>query len=167
MPSWVTKCCAFSTLGLALVGSPVATAQDDGVHVDPNSPAGKEYALPLDQARRDTSGTGGANSAGGTPGGAPLFGAGISKGSGGSPAGEGDAPARGSATEGGSPPGDAKDPVVGGADATHAARAVADEGGGLSADALTLLIGVGVLLVGGLIGVSVRSVRGSRSADAS
>jgi hypothetical protein len=31
-----------------------AAAQEDGVIVDPNSPTGKEYAIPLDKARRDS-----------------------------------------------------------------------------------------------------------------
>jgi hypothetical protein len=34
-----------------------ATAQDEeGVHADPNSPAGKEYAIPVEKARRDAGG---------------------------------------------------------------------------------------------------------------
>lgn len=51
----------------------VAAALEPGVHVDPGSPAAKEYALPLSQARQ--TGQGSASRAG-----APeaLFGAGIS-----------------------------------------------------------------------------------------
>lgn len=38
----------------ALVVSPtLAVAQDDEIFVDPDSPAGKEYALPIDRARQD------------------------------------------------------------------------------------------------------------------
>jgi hypothetical protein len=46
------------------------------VHVDPNGPAGQQYALPLDSARGEAAG----NSAAGVPGSiakAPLFGQGI------------------------------------------------------------------------------------------
>jgi hypothetical protein len=53
--------------GLALAAQPAAL--EPGVHVDPRSPAAKEYALPLAQARK----TGG----GGASGGHGLFGAGI------------------------------------------------------------------------------------------
>ena len=40
-----------SLLVLALPGT--ALAQDDGVTVDPDSPTAKEYAIPLDSARRE------------------------------------------------------------------------------------------------------------------
>ena len=50
-----------------MVAAP-ARASDPGVHLDPGSPAGKEYAIPLEQAR---------GSSGSGPGGAALFGAGI------------------------------------------------------------------------------------------
>lgn len=54
-------------------------AAQDGVHFDPDSPAGKEYALPLDQARDEASG----DAADRAPGErAPLFGAGIPGGGG-------------------------------------------------------------------------------------
>jgi len=58
---------------LALLAPATAQAQQ-GVHVDPSSPAGKEYAIPLDQARRQA---GGAHSAGGASGRPTLFGAGV------------------------------------------------------------------------------------------
>src|SRR5438094_2200614 len=68
---------------LAALAPSTASAKDEpGVHVDPGSPSGKEYAIPLEGVRRDTSGgstTGG--SSGGSSGGsakAPLFGEGIS-----------------------------------------------------------------------------------------
>jgi hypothetical protein len=47
-----------------------------GVFFEPNNPAGKEYALPLAQARNEASGRGGSDGASGAS--APLFGAGIS-----------------------------------------------------------------------------------------
>jgi hypothetical protein len=52
-----------------------AFGADDGIHYDPDTPSGQEYALPLEQARGD---------AGGSPdsgaGSAPPFGAGIEPG---------------------------------------------------------------------------------------
>src|SRR6476619_4464476 len=76
MAGSLTGCLTAFYLGLLFLGGGVAAAaQDDGVHVDPNSPAGKEYALPLDSARRDANG--GGDSAAGS--GAPLFGVGISR----------------------------------------------------------------------------------------
>jgi hypothetical protein len=57
---------------LATAG-PAAAAPGNGVHVDPGSPAGKQYAIPIPSARSQTSGqAGGAGSA--NP---PLFGVGV------------------------------------------------------------------------------------------
>jgi hypothetical protein len=42
---------------LLLLGTPgAASAQERGVHVDPGSPAGKEYAIPIERARREAAG---------------------------------------------------------------------------------------------------------------
>lgn len=54
-----------------------ASAEAGEVHFDPGSPAGKEYALPLQQARNEALGAGGGESAGGSSGAAPLFGVGV------------------------------------------------------------------------------------------
>jgi hypothetical protein len=53
----------------ALPGASFAAKTPSGVHVDPHSPVGKEYAIPLSQARG-----GGGSSSGGN-----LFGSGITK----------------------------------------------------------------------------------------
>ena len=55
-----------------------APAQNDpnGVHVDPNSPSGTEYDIPVERARREAQGTA-KNGASRDSGSAPLFGAGI------------------------------------------------------------------------------------------
>jgi hypothetical protein len=59
----------------------IASAQESGIVVDRNSPAGKEYALPLDTARRDAAGASdspvapNASSASKSP----LFGHGVSR----------------------------------------------------------------------------------------
>jgi hypothetical protein len=71
---------AIAILAGVALPTQAATAQD-GVHFDPDSPAGKEYALPLDQARDEASG-GAADRAPGER--APLFGAGVSGGGSGS-----------------------------------------------------------------------------------
>ena len=61
------------TVFVCLILAAPAVAQEDGVFVDPDSPAGKEYAIPLEEARRHGAG-------GGAPGtGQPLFGAGIER----------------------------------------------------------------------------------------
>ena len=71
---------AAALIGLvALVTSPAALAArpslQSGVHVDPGSPAGKEYQIPLSGARNETAG--GAQSGSGNP---PLFGVGVTPG---------------------------------------------------------------------------------------
>ena len=151
---------ALVVLGAVALGAGVASAQDRGVHVDPDSPAGKEYALPLDSARQDASG--GPSGTAATGNGAPLFGAGISKAAdrgGGDRSGSGGGQGDGSS----SADRDGDNAAVSGADATQVARAVADTGGGLSAGVVTLLIAMGVLFVGILIGLSVRVLRRSNS----
>lgn len=75
---------------LALGCTPAAPALAGEVHFDPDSPAGKEYALPLPQARNEALGGEGIGG-GGSPTQAPLFGVGIggSGGPGGGSAGQG------------------------------------------------------------------------------
>jgi hypothetical protein len=58
-----------------------------GVHVDPGSPTGKQYQIPINTARQ--TGGGGGGSGGSGSGGSHLFGAGISSGSSGSGASSG------------------------------------------------------------------------------
>lgn len=60
---------------LACPGS--APAQTPGVHVDPGSPAQKEYAIPLDQARGNAATPGGKTAASANRGAPALFGVGI------------------------------------------------------------------------------------------
>lgn len=133
-------------------------AQGSGVVVDPDSPAGKEYALPLESARRDAGGGGGPDSSA-----APLFGAGISRST-----SDHSAARSGSATQrgrtGGSGSGQAEDQgggeKVGSAAEPRSSAAAVDRGGdGPSPELLTALIALGVLAVGGAIGVSVRALR--------
>lgn len=86
---------------VALPAQPAAA--QDGVHFDPDSPAGKEYALPLDQAREEASG-GGSDGASGER--APLFGAGIAgrnSGSEGTPGRDGEVSGQGETAEADTP----------------------------------------------------------------
>lgn len=55
-----------------------AAAASGDVHFDPSSPAGQEYALPLERAREEAAGTQGQSDSDGE--GAALFGAGVSGG---------------------------------------------------------------------------------------
>ena len=89
---------AFLIAALALPAA--AQAQGRGVFVDPESPAGKEYAIPLEEARRQA-----APDAESRPGGgdaaSPLFGAGITRAPGASAAGGGSAGSGGGGEPGG------------------------------------------------------------------
>jgi hypothetical protein len=68
---------------LLLPGVAMASGPPSGVHVDPGSPAGKQYGFPVTSARGETSGSGknsskhGSGSGGGNSN-PPLFGAGVS-----------------------------------------------------------------------------------------
>jgi hypothetical protein len=57
---------------LLFPASALASGTPLGVHVDPGSPAGKQYQLPVSSARGEASGGGGSTSSA-----APLFGVGI------------------------------------------------------------------------------------------
>ena len=149
-----------------------AVAQSEGP--DPDSPAGVEYELPLDQTRKDLSdggkgpGSGGGDngaspgSAGGDgdDGAAPLFGAGISREAASGGEGGGQNPSDGgrtkSGTEAGGPSADGEqgdsDPAV--------TKASTGDGGftGLLLPGLVLL----VILAGGAMGLLLRRGLGSR-----
>jgi hypothetical protein len=62
---------------LALVAPSSALAQEEGVTVDPGSPAEKEYAIPLVKERRDASESGPKRRVRKNDRSAPLFGAGV------------------------------------------------------------------------------------------
>ena len=141
--------CAFALI------VPAAAAQEDGVTVDPGSPSGKEYALPIDRAReeaatRDGKGDGSRK--------APLFGEGVRGEGAGSGAGGDDR------TSGG-PDGAASEPAVdrptadlaNGPEAEQAAlrTRAADAEGGLGVGA-SITAAIAILLAGGLIGLWLR-----------
>lgn len=150
----VAACACMALMSLA--GGGGAMAQEKGAHVDPDSPSGKEYKLPLEDARRDAApGLGSGHGGGGKP---PLFGTGISKGgmSGtkAPPAGDRTSGAgiRKIHRESGS--------TASATDRSEIGRPEAGGGDGLSPGILTALMALGVLLVGGIVGVSLRAMRG-------
>ena len=83
-----------------------ASAQDPGVHFDPGSPAGKEYAIPLAEGRAEGAGTTNQRAAADTPFGAGITppGGGGGAGRGGKPGGGGDGGPAGSGGTGGDRP---------------------------------------------------------------
>jgi hypothetical protein len=162
----------------ALCGALFANRAEAGeVHFDPESPAGKEYALPLQQARNEALGTGGGEAGGGpgAPGGsggsgaaAPLFGVGVGGRNNGSdtgkPANGGGAGQRsdggGTQTQGG--PGD------GGSSTTDPSQAdpsaVATAAGADYSTGQGLLLLAGILVLGVALGFGLRASGRHRAA---
>src|ERR1700738_1512568 len=71
---------AMTVLALGAPGAAsAASSPGSGVHVDPGSPAGKQYVLPLPAALRETSGGQAVGSGTANP---PLFGLGVTSASG-------------------------------------------------------------------------------------
>jgi hypothetical protein len=68
----VTAALAIIAMGCLTVSAQAAEGLEPGVHTDPGSPAAKEYALPINQARQTGAGPGHAGT-----GSAALFGAGV------------------------------------------------------------------------------------------
>jgi hypothetical protein len=144
-------------LGLA---APRSSNAAGGVHFDPESPAGKEYALPLDEARNEATGTGNESPEESAKSGsevesnesAPLFGEGVS-GGGGANAGQGQS---GAPEKGGTkPPGS----QGAGSGSGSGAGGQVPEGNG----SYPVLAGIGlaalIVLVGLGAGLGLRSLR--------
>jgi hypothetical protein len=123
---------------------------EPGVHADPGSPAGKEYVLPLNNARQT-----GSESRRSSP---TLFGAGITPpSSGGSASSKGGHGARGASIKGTASAGSARAPATLPAAVLRAARSSTGAGGGST---LALIGGgVAILVLGGLGGVVLRHSR--------
>jgi hypothetical protein len=136
------------TLSLSAAGPSAARAQTDAPQVDPNSPAGTEYELPLDRARQEAAPRAGGGSGGGDTGAAPLFGEGVRRERSGETPGT---PRRRHSHE------NTRSPQAGAAPATAApptvrAQAPSPDGGG--SEILAVGAGAsGVLLLGGLAGL--------------
>ena len=153
------------TLGAMVMA---ARAQAAEVHFDPESPAGKEYALPLQQARNEALGTSGGENApggGGSAGAAaPLFGVGVSgRGKGGGPGPGAAGAARtggGSKAAGrghGSENGKTSPESSGNPSAGAASSASYSDGQGL-------LLLAGILILGAVIGLGLRGLVRQRPA---
>jgi hypothetical protein len=147
-----------------------ALAQDPGIHFDPGSPAGKEYAIPLAEGRAEGAGTKNQRAASDVPFGVGIRPPGGGDGSGGrgGPGGGGGGPA-GSGTTGGDgsrgASGDTKSSgsggrgASGGADESGSKRPAVDEQAVSKAEApvdttgRTMGIGLGVLAAGAVLGL--------------
>jgi hypothetical protein len=165
---------AAAFLILLLAPPSAAMAQGPGVFVDPDSPAGKEYALPLEEARREaapdasgpgagTSGRDSGNDASASTA-SPLFGEGIEPSDSAAAGNDGDAGATDSSessnrTKDGEPRGAGPASLAGDrgptARGSAAVEAAAAEGSGAL---LTAGMGAAVLAVGLLAGFGLRRV---------
>ncbi len=146
---------ALIALVVLAVAAPPAIAQEDGVFVDPDSPAGREYAVPLEEARREATGT-----AGGTTesDGDQLFGVGIERSSSGGRGaggakGSGVAGGGGGNSDGGNQAGSGEPAPTG-----QSAAAIEAAASGGSSAGLTAGIAGSVLLLGLLGGLGLRRV---------
>jgi hypothetical protein len=147
-------------LSVLAVAAPAAVAQDDEVFVDPGSPSGKEYALPVDSARKQAAKDAQKGSARAQP--APLFGEGVgdtdaASTSSAAPAGGGGSGSGGDrrrAAGDDSAPGAAGGERASAAPATLKSQVAAPDGGlGL---VTVLAAGLAVLALGGAIGLLLR-----------
>jgi len=147
---------AVTVLGFWVV--PVSAAQaQNGLHVDPSSPGGKEYAIPLDQARGDAAGGPAASTkppSGGSDSGSdsstgPLFGVGVKSSKGGS------GHKQGSAGKPHRRDGAAPSTVAPAGTQLDRTAAAAPAAGG---DSVLWFLGpaLGIVLVGGLFGLLLR-----------
>lgn len=143
--------------GLCVLSPAVAGAQTPGLHVDPDSPTGHEYAIPLDQARGSASP--GSQSSGGSAGSgsqaaAPRFGVGVAAGGGSGHSGSGGSGSGGSGSGGsGSNGGSGSGGASGGASHAggSAARTVSALGVRLDSATANPASSIGTsLLVGGI-----------------
>jgi hypothetical protein len=141
---------AAAALALLLLPQPVLAGE---VHFDPDSPAGKEYALPLDRARDEAAGVGESDGPAGEK--APLFGAGVSGGGGGAggDAGPGAEGAGKGSRDRQSHSTHPNPPVT-------AAIASADGGYDLSNAILWI---VAIVALGGIAGLALRGIQGPRA----
>jgi hypothetical protein len=146
---------ALGTALLLLLIAPPAMGQRGGVFVDPNSPAGVEYAIPLEQARREAAGVSV------DPGGRPSGGQAAAQTEGQQLFGEGIEPVGDRGTRGRNAPAGSGKPgkssgggaangarATGASASTAAVAAASEEGSGLP-----LTIGIaGAVLVAGVAG---------------
>ena len=143
---------AASGFALALPADPAAAQ----VFVDPGSPSGKEYAIPLEEARREASTGGGDFPVEQGERSAPLFGEGVGEPS--SPGGSSRDGGDNRPGSGGDRQGSAEDDEArGGGSVDEALRNTNTVGatvpqGGLGSTATIAIVALSVLLLGGVIG---------------
>jgi hypothetical protein len=145
-------------LSVLAVAAPAAVAQDDEVFVDPGSPSGKEYALPVDSARKQAAKDAQKGSARAQP--APLFGEGVGDTDAASTSSAAPAGGGGSGSDRRRAAGDDSAPGAAGGERASAAPAtlksqVAAPDGGLGL-VTVLAAGLAVLALGGAIGLLLR-----------
>ena len=146
-----------TTFALALVAATAAAApgyaQEDGVTLDPSDPAAKEYALPVEQARREASGAGDAPVAQGSRT-AETFGVGVTPDADkGKDKGEGNAEGDAKATTPAASSGD-------GDAASKPAPATQEASAEMGSTAVLIGGGLATLLIAGFGGFALRAVRG-------
>lgn len=124
---------------------PVTARGQEQARPDPDSPAGVEYQLPLDQAREDAAGEG--TSGPGRRGPPPSFGSGISEGGHSSPTAD-------TSSEGGSATRERKPEATLAGRTGQPAAPVASQGG--SGGAIVALIVAAVMIAGGGLGLGLR-----------
>jgi hypothetical protein len=128
--------------------APPAAAQQEGVFIDPGSPAGQEYALPLAQARDQATGRP-SDRAPRTARDVPLFGEGVRPAFRRVP--DGGAPPSGRGATRPAEPQRTAPPQRGGAVTTRLAAATSPGGSGTG---WTLVVGLGVVAAGALLGLA-------------
>jgi len=141
---------------LAMTASAAVAAAEDEIFVDPGSPSGEEYALPVDSARKQAAGDAQARSDNKS---APLFGEGVGDATAGPAAGGGSVGGGGAGGDAARTSGGAREPrssrTGAGTRPALRAQAAAVDGGGVGLAAVGGTA-AGVLLLGGAIGLLLR-----------
>jgi hypothetical protein len=147
-------------MSFSTASAQAGTGLEPGVHIDPGSPAAKEYALPLNQARQAGTGSSSSGSSSGV-----LFGAGIKPpGSGGTPrSGSGSRDVRAQGRDLASGPGGVTASGPQAALPAAVLRASSSQASSGSGGSILALLGGGVaiLVLGGLGGTVLRRSRHS------
>lgn len=144
-------------MALLLLPAPAMAQQDDQVFIDPDSPTSKQYAIPLESARRqaDPNGDGRLAPPGGRPAGvapAPLFGEGIATAS---KANGADKPSKEKRSKAAQPESKQRSQADSGP-LKAAINNPGAPGGGIGSTALIAAGAALVLLLGGLLGFALR-----------
>jgi len=157
-------------LVLALTAPPAA-AQDE-VFVDPDSPSGREYAIPLEEARRNAASGGPPSRVQPGERSAELFGAGVGE-DGGPPGSAGDPRQGGGGSDSAPGTGGAGDGGAGAVPGADGPGTAGERSGGSLREATTAgsqgdvllvgAIGVGVLALGAIAGLAGRRRLGARA----